>query len=120
MIYQRIKAAAAGQVQRIRAAAGERITRAKIHPAGIAALYIVTFAEVGALQAAVFGLKALALAMYGIGAAAERIRKADRPGLLPLLEDHQYTPAPTLADQIKAAWRFRADIMRESRGEVWT
>ena len=120
MFYQRIKAAAAGQVQRIKAAAGERITRAKKHPAGIAALYIVTIAEVGTLQAAVIGLKALALALYGMGGAADRIRKADRPGLLPMREDHQRTQSPTIAERIGAAWRFRADIMRENRGEVWT
>lgn len=115
MFYQRIRAKVLEQVQEIRSAAAEQISRAKKHPAGIAVLYAITFAEVGALQAAVFGLKALAYTLHGIGAIVERISKEDGPGPL-LLEDHQRTEVRTLSERIGDAWKFRADIMRECRG----
>ena len=113
MSYQRMRAAAAGQAQRIRAAAGEQITKAKKHPAGIAALYVVTIAEVGTMQAAVFGLKAIALAMYGMAGATRAARRGRNAvcrtwgRISPLIAE----TARKTAKQAREAWAWREELV---------
>ena len=111
MFYRTVKA----EAKELLSAAGQWIRKAGKTPAGNAGLVGCVLLEVGAMQTAVFFLRATVLLLHGTGALVGRISREDRPGPL-LLEDHRRSR--TFSERIREAWMFRAEIMRENRGCV--